>query len=168
MHQRGLSKTKNIVLQLERKMATHSSVLPWRIPETGEPGRLPLMGSHRVGHDWSDLAEAAADSKESACNAGDLGWMPGLGRSPGEGNSYPLQYSGLEKSTDYTMGSQRVRACMAKQLSISLFTFMKSEKGTFSWMLRAREKSWMHFVVVVVGYVLISGCSKGSFTDHID
>ena len=38
--------------------------------------------------------------KESACNAGDLGLIPGLGRSPGEGNSYPLQYSGLENSMD--------------------------------------------------------------------
>ena len=37
-------------------MATHSSVLAWRIPETGEPGGLPSMGSHRVGYDWSDLA----------------------------------------------------------------------------------------------------------------
>ena len=41
-------------------MATHSSVLDWRIPGTGEPGGLPSMGSHRVGHDWSDLAGAAA------------------------------------------------------------------------------------------------------------
>ena len=41
-------------------MATHSSVLSWRIPGTGEPGGLPFMGSHRVGHDWSDLAAAAA------------------------------------------------------------------------------------------------------------
>jgi len=40
-------------------MATHSSVLAWRIPGTGEPGGLPSMGSHRVGHDWSDLAAAA-------------------------------------------------------------------------------------------------------------
>ena len=39
-------------------------------------------------------------SKESACNVGDLGLIPGLGRSPGEGNSYPLQYSGLENSMD--------------------------------------------------------------------
>ena len=41
------------------------------------------------------------DSKASACNAGDLGLIPGLGRYPGEGNSYPLQYSGLENSMDY-------------------------------------------------------------------
>ena len=41
-------------------MATHSSVLAWRIPGTGEPGGLPSMGLHRVGHAWSDLAAAAA------------------------------------------------------------------------------------------------------------
>ena len=41
-------------------MATHSSVLAWRIPGTGEPGGLLSVGSHRVGHDWSDLAAAAA------------------------------------------------------------------------------------------------------------
>ena len=44
---------------LEKEMATHSSVLAWRIPGTGQPGGLPSMGSHRVGHDWSDLAAAA-------------------------------------------------------------------------------------------------------------
>ena len=43
-------------------MATHSSVLAWRIPRMGEPGALPSMGSHRVGHYWSNLAAAAADS----------------------------------------------------------------------------------------------------------
>ena len=41
---------------LEKEMATHSSVLAWKIPGTGEPGGLLSMGSHRVGHDWSDLA----------------------------------------------------------------------------------------------------------------
>ena len=47
--------------------------------------------------------------KESACNVGDLGLIPGLGRSPGEGKGYPLQDSGLEKSMDLSMGLQRVR-----------------------------------------------------------
>ena len=37
-------------LRVEKEMATHSSILAWRIPGTGEPGRLPSMGSHRVGH----------------------------------------------------------------------------------------------------------------------
>ena len=45
---------------LEKAMAPHSSTLAWKIPWTGEPGRLPSMGSHRVGHDWGDLAAAAA------------------------------------------------------------------------------------------------------------
>ena len=45
---------------LEKDMATHSRVLAWRIPGTREPGGLQSMGSHRVGHDWRDLAAAAA------------------------------------------------------------------------------------------------------------
>ena len=45
---------------LEKEMATHSSVLAWRIPWTEKPGRLQSMGSHRVGHNRSDLAAAAA------------------------------------------------------------------------------------------------------------
>ena len=44
---------------LEKEMATHSSVLAWRIQGAGEPGGLPSMGSHRVEHDWSNLAAAA-------------------------------------------------------------------------------------------------------------
>ena len=48
---------------LEKEMATHSSVLAWRIPWTEKPGRLQSMGSHRVGHDWSDLAAAAVPSE---------------------------------------------------------------------------------------------------------
>ena len=45
---------------LQKEMATHSSVLAWRIPGTEEPGGLPSMQSHRVGHDWSDLAVTVA------------------------------------------------------------------------------------------------------------
>ena len=45
---------------LTKEMATHSSVLAWRIPGMEEPGGLPSIGSHRVRHDWSDLAAAAA------------------------------------------------------------------------------------------------------------
>ena len=55
---------------LEKKMAPHSSVLAWRIPGMGEPGGLLPMGSHRVGHDWSDLAIAAA-----WCNLGLPWWL---------------------------------------------------------------------------------------------
>ena len=51
---------------LEKEMATHSSVLAWRIPGTGEPGGLPSMGLHRVGLDQSDLAAAA--TMDSNCS----------------------------------------------------------------------------------------------------
>ena len=67
---------------LEKEMATHSSVLAWRIPGMGEPGGLPSMGLHRVGQDWSDLAVAAAAALA------------------GEGNGYPLQCSCLENPMD--------------------------------------------------------------------
>ena len=50
---------------LEKEMATHSSVLAWRIPGKGEPGRLLSMGSHRVGHNGSDLATAATPWRSS-------------------------------------------------------------------------------------------------------
>ena len=53
-------------------MATHSSVLAWRIPGTAEPDGLPCMGSHRVGHDCSDLAAAAAAIWRWRLEAGDL------------------------------------------------------------------------------------------------
>ena len=49
---------------LRKEMATHSSVLAWRIPGTREPGGLPSMGSHRVGQDWRDLAAAVALNME--------------------------------------------------------------------------------------------------------
>ena len=58
---------------LEKEMATYSSVLAWRIPGTGEAGGLPSMGSHRVGHDWSDLA-AAADACTRHCRQQSLSW----------------------------------------------------------------------------------------------
>ena len=60
---------------LEKEMATHSSVLACRIPGMGEPGGLPSTGSHRVGHDRSDLAAAAGH--QSACaHCGDATRLP--------------------------------------------------------------------------------------------
>ena len=76
---------------LEKEMATHSSVLAWRISGTGEPGGLLSMGSRRVGHNWSDLAAAAAvvvkNPPAKAEIVRDTNSIPGLGR---------LQYSCLE------------------------------------------------------------------------
>ena len=79
---------------LEKEMATHSSVLAWRIPGTGEPGELLSMGSHRVGHDWSDLATAAA-----AANAGDI-FDPWVRKNPWCRKWQSSQYFCLEYSTD--------------------------------------------------------------------
>ena len=58
---------------LEKEMATHSSVLAWRILGMGEPGGLPSVGSHRVGHDWSDLA--AACCRAEALPQRPCGWQ---------------------------------------------------------------------------------------------
>ena len=58
-------------------MATHSSVLAWRIPGMGEPGGLPSMGSHRVRHDWSDLAAAAAFTRGGSEAHQEIGGLAG-------------------------------------------------------------------------------------------
>ena len=88
---------------LEKEMATHCSTVAWKIPWTEDPGRLQSMGSQRVRHNWATslhFTSGGSASKESACNVADLGLIPGLGRSPGEGNGNPLQYSCLENPTD--------------------------------------------------------------------
>ena len=64
------------------------------------------MESYRLLRLWGLHGSPAG--KESSCNAGDLGSIPGLVRSPGEGKGYPLQYSILENSMNYIKGSQRV------------------------------------------------------------
>ena len=62
------------------------------------------------------------DGKESACNTGDLGSIPGSGRSPGEGNGNPLQHSCLEKSMDVDAWQARVHGIAKEQLTLSLMT----------------------------------------------
>ena len=73
-----------------------------------------------------------SDSKESACNVGDLGLIPGFRRSFGEGNGYPLQYSGLENSMD----------CVVHRVSKSwtqLSHFLFSSYGCVGWLVLARR-----------------------------
>ena len=80
---------------LDKEVATHSNILAWRIP-----GQRSLAGYSPWDHEsrtWLSEASLVAQTvKESACNAGDLGSIPGLGRFPGEGHGNPLQYSCLE------------------------------------------------------------------------
>ena len=68
------------------------------------PRARVLLVPLSLGH-WYQLFGFLCSSggKESICNAGDVGSIPGLGRSPGEGKGYPLQYSGLENSMDSTV-----------------------------------------------------------------
>ena len=64
-----------------------------------------------------------SDSKESACNVGDLGLIPGLGRFPGDGNNYPLQYSGLENSMDRGNWQAIIHGISKSQTQLSDFHF---------------------------------------------
>ena len=82
---------------LEKEMATHCSVLAWRIPGTGEPGRLPSMGSRRVRHDWSDLAAAAFIGRTEAETT--IFWSPDvkkwlIGKDPGAGKDWRQEEKG--------------------------------------------------------------------------
>ena len=99
---------------LEESMATHSSILVWRIPWTEEAGRLQSVELQRVGHNWVTNVllsfkmckvlslgfPGSSNDKKSACNGGDLGLIPGLERSPGGGHGNPLLYSYLGNSMD--------------------------------------------------------------------
>ena len=74
----------------------------------GDPGSIPGLERFPWGRDRLPAPvflgfPGGSDSKESACNVGDLGLILGFGRSPGEGKGYPLQYSDLENSMDYTV-----------------------------------------------------------------
>ena len=77
-------------------------MLWWGRRQEDRGGDGSLWGVHLWGPDWgtSEGFPGGSAGKESTCKAGDLGLIPGLGRSPGEGNGYPLQYSGLENSMD--------------------------------------------------------------------
>ena len=74
----------------------------------GRPGMLWFMGLQRVGHDWATDLICGSAGKKSACSVGGLGSISMLGRSTGEGNGSPLQYSCLENSMDRGAGQAAV------------------------------------------------------------
>ena len=78
---------------LEKETATHSSVLAWRIPGIGEPGGQPSMGSHRVRHDWSNLAAAAAAAMVYTMNT-----YFSQFRGPGRPRSWPQHIQRLVRA----------------------------------------------------------------------
>ena len=92
---------------LEKEMATHSSVLAWRIPGTAEPGGLPSMGTHRVGHDWRDLAAIVGYRRRQ--------WQPTPVLLPGKSH-------GWRRLVGCSPWGREVRHDWVT--SLSLFTFM--------------------------------------------
>ena len=120
---------------------------------TGRPGVLWFMGSQRIRHDWVTELNwiiskicisliinkyqgfpSSSASKESACNAENSSLIPGSGRSPEEGKSYPLQYSGLVNSTDYTYSPQGCKELdMTERLSLFLVW------GLFQWVASSHQ-----------------------------
>ena len=133
-------------------MATHSSVLAWRIPRMGEPGGLPSMGSHRVGHDWSDLAVAAAEALEL-----------GLPLST-KMSSWPLT-SSLQSRPWLTPLSTRVHysserhslSCLSwtclntpvLSIVIKSSPFLETPKSRFVWSDTALIKDYIKFLTTV-------------------
>ena len=87
---------------------------------------------------------ARSDSKESACNAGKLGLIPGLERSPGEGNGYALQYTGLENSMDRRAWQAIVHGVAKSWTRLSDFTFFLF----FSFTNDINEKGMLPVMVI--------------------
>ena len=92
--------------------------LPWRKAFLCPPHRGDIFGvCSLLGF------PCGSAGKESACDVGDLSSIPGLGRSPGEGKGYPLQYSGLENSMDYSPCGRK-ELDMTEQLSLLALTIL--------------------------------------------
>ena len=106
---------------MDKEMATHSNFLAWKIPWTEEPGGLQSMGLQRVRQQLQ--FPGGSDGKVSACNAGDPDSIPGSGRSPGEGNGTPLQYSCLENPMDREAWWATVHGVAKSRTRLSDFTF---------------------------------------------
>ena len=104
---------------LEKEMATHSRVLAWSIPGMGEPGGLPSMGSHRVGHNWSDLAAAAAteilkgntEGQQELCSVSEIRLsQQQLGGGPNKGGQGVGTRPSMEANTIQEFPSRRQQA----------------------------------------------------------
>ena len=120
-------------------MATHSSVLAWRIPGMGEPGGLPSKGSHRVGHDWSDLVAAAVAAANSV------------------GYFFPLRKkSHRSRSINFSK----------KRSSLSCYTGSRSLSSIFVKKKKKKEKLLSCLVVYPRGTQLLTWLQVESPTDQ--
>ena len=189
-------------------MATHSSILSWRIPVAGMVKNLPAMQEtwvwslewedspeeengyplhysclensmdrgawwatvHGVAKSWTQLSThaflpGASNGKKSACNAGEPGSIPGLGRSPREGNGHPLQYSCLENPMDWTAWWATVhRVSRVEQdwaISLSLSPNKSSEfPSLFIYSLGQPKKKIFFFKIFGVWTIFLKSLSN--------
>ena len=158
-------------------MATHSSILAWKIPWTEEPGGLQCKGLQRVGHDWAHMPVASnqrhklalrlpggSDRKQTACKGGDQGSTPRLGRSPEEGNTHSSILAWKIPWTEepgrlQTVGSQGIGHNWA--LTLSLFCFHCSQKYIFSY------SHQLFFRRVDLHEILVSAVQQSESVTHI-
>ena len=170
---------------LEKEMATHSSVLAWRIPGTGEPGGLPSVGSHRVGHDWSDLAAAVAAFLEiplKSANSGNsqtVQWLghytstsEGPGLISGQRTRIPQEARSKETITQlikiYKRGANPFKRTFLSsstsicwiviKMEITQSTFIKPVENNFTEIIHGH---WFHYHSSVL-QVLANACKTGS------
>ena len=113
-----------------------------------------------------------SDGKEADCNAGELGLIPGLGRSPGEGNGYPLQYCCLGNPTDrgawqlQSVGSQRIEHDWVTNSHTHTHTHTHTVSIHFCWIVCKGSLSclshwvWVHFSSVQQDFILLSKLRK--------
>ena len=116
--------------RLEQGMAIHSSGPAWRTPMDRGAGQVMV----HTESDTTEVAEHAclltvsfpcrSAGKESMCNEGDLGSILGLGNSPGGGNNYPFQYSGLENSMDRRPWQSTVHGAAKSRMQLNDFHFI--------------------------------------------
>ena len=99
-------------------MATHSSVLAWRIPGTGQPGGLPSTGSHTVGHDWGDLAAAAASTPKTPAHSRGNTWKLPRNWDLGE-DSEPWHRTVYSSATSLTPASAILeKGCLGEEQEV--------------------------------------------------
>ena len=132
-----------LVNVMEKEMATHSSIHAWKIPWTEEPSGLLSMGSHRVRHDWTDIACTHALEKEMATHSSILAWgIPGTGE-PG----------GLSSMGSYRVGHDwSDLACMHSECKV-VYHY------GFDFLLGANEKmfnEWTSFLFFFCKSVIFS------------
>ena len=122
---------------------------PWSWWWTRKPGVLQATGSQRVRHDWATELNwtyihdrgfpGGSDGEESAYNAGIPGSIPGLGRSPGKGNGYPLQYSCLKNPMDRGPWQAIVHRAAKSWTQLSMMTMIEIGTEEVHWSFRDQK-----------------------------